>query len=94
MCRLGWRHAYGSFAGNKSLKDMLLLLRLLMNLQTFSSMCISWGINAMLPFNVFWAILETVFIRSSGAVQNIGFLCQGEGQSTAPEGTVTGALCS
>ena len=94
MCRLGWRHAHGSLAGNRSLKGTLLLLSLLMNLQMFFSMCISWGVNALVPFNVFWAISETAFIRSSEAVQNIVFLCQGEDQSTAPGGSDTGTSCS
>lgn len=76
MCRLGWRHTYDSLAGNRSLKDMLVLLRLLTNLQTFFSLCIFWGINSILSFNTFWAFSETVFIRSSEAMQNIAFLCQ------------------
>lgn len=77
MCRLGWRYTYDSLAGNRSLKNMLVLLRLLTNLQTFFSLCIFWGINSIFSFNIFWAISETVFIRLSEARQNIAFLCQG-----------------
>lgn len=62
------------------LKDILLLLRLLMNLCPFFSTCIWWDVNGMFPFKVFRATSEMAFIRASKTVQSIAFLCWGEDQ--------------